>query len=144
MLSFSSTTPDDDAADYCPANAAGVITVSAIDENNNKAEFSNYINNVAMGIAAPGVNIYSTTPNNSYQYMNGTSMATPYVAGLLGVMKSLNPNLTTSEAYNILKNSGIDTQNTTQTGKLIQAAEAVKRVLNSCDFFIVDSFKSGT
>lgn len=121
---------DDDAADYCPANAAGVITVSAIDENNNKAEFSNYINNVAMGIAAPGVNIYSTTPNNSYQYMNGTSMATPYVAGLLGVMKSLNPNLTTSEAYNILKNSGIDTQNTTQTGKLIQAAEAVKRVLN--------------
>jgi thermitase len=121
---------DDDAAYYSPANASGVITVSATDENNNKAEFSNYVNNLTMGIAAPGVNIYSTTPNNTYKYLNGTSMATPYVAGLLGVMKSLNPNLTTAEAYSILKNSGIDTQNTAQTGKLIQPAEAVKRVLN--------------
>jgi thermitase len=122
---------DEDAADFCPANAKGVITVSAIDENNNKAEFSNFINNVGMGIAAPGVNIYSTMPNNTYKYLNGTSMATPYVAGLLGIMKSLNPDLTTQEAYEILKNSGIDTKNTSQTGKLIQPAEAVKRMFNN-------------
>lgn len=119
---------DDDAADYCPANSKGVITVAAIDENNQKAEFSNFVDNVAMGIAAPGVNIYSTMPNNEYKYLNGTSMATPYVAGLLGIMKAINPNITTEEAYNLLKNSGIDTQSTKQTGKLIQPAETVKRL----------------
>ena len=121
---------DEDAQGYCPANAKGVITVSAVDENNDKAEFSNYVDNIAMGIAAPGVNIYSTVPNNLYQYMNGTSMATPYVAGLVGVMKALNPALTTPEIYAILKGSGVDTKNTAKTGKLIQPAEAVKRIVN--------------
>jgi thermitase len=117
------------ARDYAPANTPGVITVSAIDEALNKAVFSNTIQDVTMGIAAPGVNIYSTIPNNGYDAWNGTSMATPYVAGLLGLMKSLNPDLTTEQAYKILKETGIDTGSTDLTGKFIQPANAVSAIL---------------
>ena len=119
------------AKDFAPANAPGAITVSAIDTTLNKASFSNYISDVTMGIAAPGVSIYSTLPDNKYANLNGTSMATPYVAGLVGLMKSIKPGLTTSEAYTILKNSGKQTKDTKLTGKLIQPAKAVEMLLES-------------
>jgi thermitase len=111
---------------FTPANVPGVITVSAVDERLRKAEFSNYITEIKMGVAAPGVNIYSTTPKNTYDTFSGTSMATPYVAGLIGVLKSLNPDLTTPQAYNILNNTGKPTQNTTATGKLIFPLQAIQ------------------
>jgi thermitase len=117
------------AKDYAPANTPGVITVSAIDEALNRAVFSNTVQDVAMGIGAPGVNVYSSIPNNGYDSWNGTSMATPYVAGLLGLMKSINPDLTTEEAYKILKETGIDTGDTDKTGKFIQPFNAVSKVL---------------
>jgi thermitase len=56
-------------------------------------------------------------------------MATPYVAGLLGLMKSLNPDLTTEQAYEILKETGIDTGSTDLTGKFIQPLNAISAVL---------------
>lgn len=81
-----------------------------------------------MGVAAPGVGIYSTIPNNKYNTFNGTSMATPYVAGLVGLMKSIKPNLTAEQAYNILNKTGKDTKATSETGKLINPAEAIKNL----------------
>lgn len=117
------------AKDYAPANTPGVITVSAIDEALNRASFSNIVQDLKMGIAAPGVNIYSTIPNNGYDAWNGTSMATPYVAGLLGLMRSINPELNTEQAYNILKSSGIETGSTDLTGKFIQPVQALEAVL---------------
>ena len=122
---------NENAKDYAPANTAGVITVSAVDEVLNKATFSNTIEDLKMGIAAPGVNVYSTIPNNGYDAWNGTSMATPYVAGLIGLMKSINPDLTTSQAYEILSETGIDTGDTALTGRFIQPNEALKRLLKS-------------
>jgi thermitase len=92
----------------------------------NRAVFSNYVTDIKMGVAAPGVGIYSTIPNNKYNTFNGTSMATPYVAGLLGLMKSINPNLTAQQAYDILNKTGKDTKATSQTGKLIVPFEALK------------------
>jgi thermitase len=120
---------NENAKFYAPANTIGVITVSAVDEVLNKAVFSNTISDLEMGIAAPGVNIYSTIPNNGYDAWNGTSMATPYVAGLLGLMRSLNPDLTTEEAYNILYKTGIETGSTAETGKFIQPEKAVSKLL---------------
>ncbi|MEM1323769.1 MAG: S8 family serine peptidase, partial [Bacteroidota bacterium] len=104
------------AKNYTPANAPGVITVSAIDTTLNKAHFSNWVSDLEMGIAAPGVKIYSTLPNDKYAFYNGTSMATPYVAGLLGLMKSLKPEITTQEAYDLLHKHGKDTKDTELTG----------------------------
>lgn len=118
------------AKKFSPANAPGVITVSAIDRELQRAVFSNYISEVSMGIAAPGVNIYSTIPNNKYASYNGTSMATPYVAGLVGMMRSINPKLTTKEVHQILTATGIDTRNTVETGKLIQPFKAVRAIMD--------------
>jgi thermitase len=115
-----------DAKNYAPAGVPGVIAVSALDEQLNRASFSNHVANLDRGIAAPGVNIYSTIPNDKYTAFNGTSMATPYVAGLLGLLKSLDPDLDTERAYRILQDTGRATGNTAETGYLIQPGAAVK------------------
>ncbi|MEM8525035.1 MAG: S8 family serine peptidase [Bacteroidota bacterium] len=116
------------AKEYSPANTEGVITVSALQQNLSKASFSNFVNELEMGIAAPGTDIYSTYPNNKYKTYNGTSMAAPYVSGLVGLMRSLNPNLTTEEAYAILKSTGKVTQSGSASGNLIMPYEAIKAV----------------
>lgn len=118
-----------DASKRLPAAVDGVITVAALDTNLNKASFSNDISQLKMGIAAPGVQIYSTIPNNRYEFFNGTSMATPYVAGLLGLMKSIRPELTTQEAYNILNKTGKKTQDNQATGQLISPVGAMNVLL---------------
>ena len=119
---------NENANKHVPAACKGVITVSAVDANLNRATFSNYISSLDMGIAAPGVNIYSTFPNDKYVSLNGTSMATPYVAGLLGIMKSLKPKLTTAEAYKILNETGADTKATKETGKFIQPKQVLDKL----------------
>jgi len=117
------------AKNYCPANTPGVICVSAVDKELNRAVFSNYIQDMEMGIAAPGVNIYSSVPGNKYATFSGTSMATPYVAGLLGLMKSIQPQLSTTEAYNLLNNNGKNTKNTKMTGNFIQPFEVINAMM---------------
>ncbi|MEM7106484.1 MAG: S8 family serine peptidase [Bacteroidota bacterium] len=119
------------AIDRSPANVEGVITVSAVDQNLDKASFSNEVHDLKMGIAAPGVNIYSTVPGNKYAFYNGTSMACPQVAGLVGILKSINPDLETKEAYDILNATGIDTKAGNKTGQFIQPAAAVQAILKS-------------
>ena len=118
------------AKKFVPAGVKGVISVSAVDANLNRASFSNYINDVGMGIAAPGVDIFSTIPGNQYSSLSGTSMACPHVAGLAGIMKSIQPDLTTEALFEILNATGQNTTNTAQTGKMIQSDEAVKALLN--------------
>lgn len=119
------------AKEFAPVNTKGVIGVSAVDQELNRAAFSNYVTDIPMGVAAPGVGIFSTLPGDKYAALSGTSMATPYVAGLLGIMKSIRPGLTAQEAYDILKSSGKETKNTTQTGRLIQPMAAIKSVVES-------------
>lgn len=111
---------------YSPVNAKNIIGVSAVDRELKRASFSNTVQDIELGIAAPGVGIYSTIPNNKYASFNGTSMATPYVSGLVGLMKSLKPDLTTEQAYQILSHTGIDTQHTVETGTFIQPAAAIE------------------
>ncbi len=117
---------NDNAKKYSPANIEGVIVVSAVDESLNKAVFSNWNNELKMPIAAPGVNIHSTIPGNKYQSFNGTSMATPMVAGLIGVMKSFQPELTPQEAHRILVNTGAQTKDSDRVGKVIMPAAALE------------------
>jgi thermitase len=111
-----------------PSASPYVITVSAVDDRGKKASFSNFFNNyeAEMGIAAPGVKILSTMPGNRYARMSGTSMATPCVAGILGVMKALQPSLTTQQAYQILNSTGRETENTAKTGKLVQPTRVLE------------------
>ena len=118
-----------DAKDFAPANAEGMITVAAIDQLLLRAPFSNRTENISMAIAAPGVGIYSTVPGNSYRAYSGTSMACPFVAGLIGVMKSIRPELTHSDAYRIINGTGRESSETRITGRIVQPAAALAAIL---------------
>ncbi len=115
-----------DAYNYAPANATGIITVAALDEYLQRASFSNKVNRLKRGIAAPGVAIYSTTPNGTYKSYSGTSMACPFVAGLLGVMKSIDPELQADRAYDLLHATGKDVIDGVATGRVVQPADAIR------------------
>jgi len=117
------------AREFSPANVKGVITVSAVDENLSKASFSNKVMDIKMAVSAPGVNILSTLPDNNYGLLSGTSMATPYTASIVTILKVLNPSLNTKEIFTILERTGLETRNTKETGKFIQPAKALENIL---------------
>lgn len=68
-----------------------IITVAASTNIDTLASFSDYGHTV--DIAAPGLLIASTVDADSYAYMNGTSMATPFVVGVASLARSMRPEL---------------------------------------------------
>ncbi len=81
----------DDANNHSPAraNAANIWTVSAMDDNDYWAYFSNY-GNPPIDFCMPGVDVYSTYMDGGYTTMSGTSMASPHMCGVL-LMTGGNP-----------------------------------------------------
>lgn len=70
------------------------------------AGFTNY-GKRNVDVFAPGMKIYATTPNNKYEYLQGTSMASPNVAGVAALVRSYYPNLTASQVKQILMDSSV-------------------------------------
>ena len=101
----------DEVANYMPANCTGVIAVAATGRNGGRASFSNF--GTRITIAAPGaggilstLNAGATVPAApSYAYYQGTSMATPHVAGVVSLMLSANPALTPTQVRTMLQAS---------------------------------------
>ncbi|WP_435623990.1 S8 family peptidase [Flagellimonas sp.] len=89
-----------------------VITVGALTSKYGSemvAGFSNYgAQNV--DVFAPGAKVYSTMPNNSYDFQGGTSMAAPAVAGIAALVRSYYPQLSASQVKQILMESGLSTK----------------------------------
>ncbi len=85
------------------------ITVGALNYEygeNMVANFSNY-GKINVDVFAPGVKIWATTPLNKYQFLNGTSMAAPNVAGVAAVIRSYYPNLSAAQVKDVILNSGL-------------------------------------
>jgi serine protease len=77
---------------FYPASNPGVFSVASVSSSDTKSSFTNY--GPLIGICAPGENIYSTYPNDSYAYSSGTSMSTPVVAAVAALVKSYHPSWT--------------------------------------------------
>ena len=75
------------------------------------AEFSNY-GKSSVDVFAPGTKIWSTTPNNSYEYLQGTSMASPEVAGIAAIIRGYYPQLSAGEVKQVIMDSGLTTNAT--------------------------------
>ncbi|XOU94179.1 MAG: S8 family serine peptidase [Candidatus Kerfeldbacteria bacterium] len=85
-----------------PAMDDRVIAVAATTDNDDRAVYSNW--GYVTDIAAPGSQIYSTIPGGDFAEYSGTSMATPYVAGLAGLILSQNPEYTSQQVKLALQN----------------------------------------
>jgi len=81
-----------------------LISVAATDHNDDLADFSNY-GPISVDLGAPGEDILSTTPANSYGLKSGTSMATPHVAGVCALILSVNPAVPVSQMKTVLLNA---------------------------------------
>jgi subtilisin family serine protease len=124
-----------------PAAYDHVLAVASVDINDKKAFSSNF--GSWIDVSAPGVSITSTLPYNStsttphenYGRLSGTSMATPLVAGLCGLIRSLNPGLSNDDVVTCIKSNtdNIDDQNPAYIGMLgtgrINAYHAVECAL---------------
>ena len=79
------------------------IAVGAVDRNRRMAGFSNRSGSSPVNyVVAPGVSVYSTIPGDSYDSFDGTSMATPHVAGVTALVLSANPNLAPAQVAQVL------------------------------------------
>ena len=126
-----------------PAYWHDCLSVIATDQNGAKASFSNY--GMKADVAAPGVGILSTMPTYpvtlttnygyfmNYDALSGTSMATPIVSGIAGLVLSKNPNLTPTQVAGIVMASSGDgvSWNPNQAFGVVNAYKAVLSAIHS-------------
>jgi subtilisin family serine protease len=108
-----------DQIDNGPEIADNYLTIGAIDPEFGSgmvASYSNY-GKINVDVFAPGSDIYSTIPNNNYEFYDGTSMASPAVAGVAALIRSQYPSLTASQVKHIIMDSGITLTNKVEVGE---------------------------
>lgn len=121
----------------------GIISVAATDNDDGLAGFSNY-GAREVDIGAPGVDILSTVPGAGYAIFSGTSMASPYVAGAIGLIASARPGASPVELRAALMNSSDpipSLQNRVQSGGRLNVWRAVQLI--SRDGPVVTAFTPG-
>ena len=99
-----------DTSKIAPANCGGSIVVGSTNQKGQRSDFSNY--GKIVDVSAPGDGIMSTvdlgttvSTGAGYTEYDGTSMAAPQVAGIIALMKSVDPSLTADRAKQVLKQS---------------------------------------
>ena len=124
---------NNDVTPHYPSNYAdeAVISVAATDRSNRLAGFSNF-GATSVDVAAPGAGITSTLPGNRYGSYSGTSMATPHVAGIVGLLAAAKPAATAAEIRTAILSTTTPVAalaGRMTTGGLVNAAAAVAAIL---------------
>lgn len=134
--------PNDETPENPKDLVSNFINVGAITSEyggNLVAGFSNY-GQQSVDLFAPGSSIYATTPLNTYEYLQGTSMAAPNVAGVAAMIRSLYPKLSASKVKQILMESGLKTEqevilggnpNTTEKFSTLSVSGAMVNMYNA-------------
>lgn len=94
------------AVRFYPASNPNVLSVAACDEMLQQAAFS--VENEEVDVSAPGVNVASCFLGNRYAVMSGTSMAAPFVTGILALVRSQNPTLRFADIEKLLEKMCVD------------------------------------
>jgi hypothetical protein len=89
-----------------PAAYDEVVAVAATDSGDGHAYFSEY--QPYVDVAAPGVSIYSTLPDNTYGGLGGTSMATAFVSGLAALLWSADGGLSAAQVRTLIESNADD------------------------------------
>jgi subtilisin family serine protease len=126
---------DNDIFPSFPASFAdsNVISVAAVDQNDQLAYFSNY-GAESVDLSAPGVDIVSTVPGSGYDSFSGTSMASPHVAGVAALLLAINDRFSFTDIRRIILETArpADDQTfLTVTEGVLDAAAAVARAQNT-------------
>ena len=94
---------DNDLIPHYPSSydSPSIVAVMSTDDHDARSDFSCY-GLTSVDLAAPGSDILSCQPGGGYQYMSGTSMATPHVSGACALLLAANPNLTVAQVKQAL------------------------------------------
>jgi subtilisin family serine protease len=128
---------NNDEKPFYPASyrTSNSLSVAAIDRRGNLSDFSNF-GSQSVDLAAPGTSIHSTVPGGGYGYKSGTSMATPHVAGVAGLLLSLAPSLSNGQIHSVLTGT-VKTLSSLEdkvaTGGVVNAGSAVKSLFGNVD-----------
>ncbi|MGC9517315.1 MAG: S8 family serine peptidase [Methanomicrobiales archaeon] len=112
-------------------SSLNILSVASTDADDYITYFTNY-GIKSVDVAAPGVDVYSTTIGNSYGFFSGTSASTAFVSGLAGLIKSLRPELTNIQIKNtIINNVDVKTSliGKILTGGRINASKAINNII---------------
>lgn len=130
----------EDLVNTFPANCQNVIVVMASDSNGTRTSWSNYVVSPVSNsvyVSAPGLSIYSTFNTGSrgplaetYAYSSGTSMATPFVVGVIALIRAIKPGATVEEIKNLFRDPqnfiiGSGDVRIVNAAKLVQAASGI-------------------
>lgn len=123
---------------FYPASYENVLSVASSDDEDIKSSFSNYNN--AVDITAPGTFIFSTEPNNKYDYKSGTSMASPVTAGAAAVIVSQFPDYSPLQIKALLEVNAdnIDEQNSAYLGLMGSGRLNLLKTINRENTFAIN------
>ncbi len=110
--------PNDQTPENATEIADNFLTVGALNYEYGSglvANFSNY-GKSNVDVFAPGTKIWSTTPNDEYEYLQGTSMAAPAVSGIAAIIRGYYPNLSAGQVKQIIMDSGLTTNSSVIVG----------------------------
>ncbi|NVK86660.1 MAG: S8 family serine peptidase [Gammaproteobacteria bacterium] len=118
-----------------PASYDEVMSVAAVNSSGSRASFSQY--NAQVEIAAPGVSVRSTVLNNGYASYDGTSMATPHVAGVAALVWSHYPSCSPAQIRSAMNATAEDRGSAGRDNYygwgIVKAKAAYDYLANGCD-----------